>query len=43
MRNEQLTFDTPESGRTLPIQGRPFALVMAELAKENNGFVRVVR
>lgn len=41
MKNEQLHFDTPESGRRLPIEGRPFAIVMAELASE--GYTRIVR
>lgn len=42
--NEQMNFeDTPQAGRRLPIEGRPFAMVMEELARENNGFVRIVR
>ena len=45
MNREQLTLEveTPSQGRRLPIEGRPFALVMAEMAQENNGFIRVVR
>lgn len=46
MKNETLNLnfeDTPATGRTLPIAGRPFSLVMEELAKEHNGFVRIVR
>jgi hypothetical protein len=42
MKNETLNFDTPETGRHLPIEGRPFALVMAEIYKEQ-GHVRIVR
>lgn len=38
---EQLTIniDTPEAGRHLPIEGRPFALVMAELWDEGYGHI----
>jgi hypothetical protein len=42
--NNQLNFtdiETPQSGRTLPIQGRPFAMVMEELW--NEGYTRVTR
>lgn len=42
MNHEQLTFDTPETGRTLPIEGKPFALIMDEIYAEQ-GFVRIVR
>jgi hypothetical protein len=42
MKNETLNFeDTPQTGRRLPIEGRPFAMVMAELAAE--GFTRIHR
>lgn len=43
MNNEQLTFDTPESGRRLPIEGRPFALIMEEIWSEGGWSGRIVR
>lgn len=44
MENSTLDFndiESPATGRHFPIEGRPFAMVMAEMSGE--GFVRVHR
>jgi hypothetical protein len=44
MTNETFNFeDTPTTGRTLPIEGKPFALMMAELWDEGGNTGRLVR
>lgn len=43
MNREQLSFeDTPNTGRRLPITGRPFALMMSEIMSEG-GTGRLLR
>jgi hypothetical protein len=39
MEQMNLNIETPESGRRLPLEGRPFALVMAELWEDGYGHI----
>jgi hypothetical protein len=39
MEQLNLNVDTPATGRHFPIEGRPFALVMAELWEDGYGHI----